>query len=285
MNEKFICQLTRKKESLVLDNEEIFLKDQYKDIELFILGELRNQEIREVINLYLSEGISVLNRFNGSYTLILIDKKEDVVHVTQDAHLAFGHLYYHQTDEGVYLSNSLRKLYEYANYEPKLNLNALPTYLHYSFVPNHQTLMENVYKIISNQILSIYSNGRVEKRFNNAKIRMNHECIGKSPTLIFDNILSEIIENNQNKQIGINLSGGYDSNFLLSRYLKKNPDKEIMVYSYGSESQNSELMNAKNIVRNYKENGYKLKHRVHIASSDDLNYLNIAHGKSHMCVD
>lgn len=167
----------------------------------------------------------------------------------------------------------MKEILNEAQIKKSVNTSILPTYLHYSFVPSEQTLFKGIKKITSEYFLE-YDFDKESMNLKNNKIKSENIVYdysdSKDVISIFDDIISNYTNEKKSKKIGFSLSGGYDSNFLVSRALNFMEDEEINLFSYGYDNPKSEITNAENISNIYKKQGHKINHYKYYAKTEDI---------------
>ncbi|MCZ8522523.1 MULTISPECIES: asparagine synthase-related protein [Paenibacillus] len=259
----------------------------YDHIVVSILGEFHNlkqknnsinDDLDLIASIYINKGVMELSRkLDGFFTILIYDKNINKVFVIQDQHTSLNHLYYYHDNESLFLSTDVKELFRRTKVVPKVNKDILPTYLHYAFVPGNQTLFDNIYKLPTETLLEYtYQTNSLALLPNyimQEKATLNEIDTEKKLVELFDEVLLSRIEEIDTKQFAVMFSGGYDSNFLLSRLLKYKPESEIKLFSYGSTSTKSEIHNIRRIIDIYKNLGYKLTLHDYTVKAEDIHNL------------
>lgn len=258
----------------------------YKHVVISLIGEIHNldefmsnesydDDLDGIFQLYTNSGIRDLNRLDGFFTISIVDNMLSKLFIVQDRHTSLHHLYYYNNSEGIHISSDVKLLLKNANIAPKVNKNALPTYLHYAFVPGNETLFQDIYKLPAELVFEydLLSNQFSLNPFPLVEEFSLTEDKEKELIQAFDEALLSRMKEMDTKQIAVMYSGGYDSNFLLSRILHYKPDIEIKLFSYGSSSPKSEIHNIRRIVNIYKQKGYKLELIDYTINASDLQRL------------
>lgn len=206
-----------------------------------IIGEICEDtlpsRLEYIYDKYCSLGIKGIYEMNGFFTVVVIDEKEEAIYIVQDKNAFFAHLYYIVNNEGLYFGTCLNDVATASKIRRCVNTYILPTYLHYSFTPNNETLMQNVYKLPANCFLK-YDLKSKQCFVDKLNYDWNYNTV-KDETLIdmIDASLKQRIDTNQ--RIGFSLSGGFDSNLLFARAVNMYPTYEFNVFSYGYNSPKS----------------------------------------------
>lgn len=258
----------------------------YRHIVISLVGEIHNLKDYESDNyyeddldviaaIYMDHGVKGLNQLDGFFTISILDNKLLKLFIIQDRHTSLNHLYYYSDIHYLYLSSDVKLLLKNTKIVPQVNKDALPTYLHYAFVPGNETLFQDVYKLPTEMILEYDLQSNQLSLLPNPYVNEFTPTKDKEKELIqtFDDALHSRMKEIDSKQMAVMFSGGYDSNFLLSRMLKHRPDLELKLFSYGSQSSKSEIHNIRRIVDIYKQKGYKLELYDYTVNAGDLHRL------------
>lgn len=241
----------------------------------FRKGDNDEDDLDVVARLYEKLGIQGLNQLDGLFTIAVADKQRKCLFVVQDRHTSLNHLYYYDDGDALYLSTDVKVLLNRSKLTPEVNRQALPTYLHYAFVPGNETLFQHIYKLPTGKLLQYDYTSRQTSLIPNPPYRKHEPTDDKEQGLVrqLDEALKARMQENGSKQVAVMFSGGYDSNLMLSRMLALAPDAELKLFSYGSTSPKSEIHNIRRIVDLYQQMGYKLELHDYTVHADDLHRL------------
>lgn len=197
------------------------------------------KEIDIVTTLYHREGIESFSKLDGSFTFVIASGEETLI--VRDHHGTGTQVYYNDR----YYASSLNLLRQTPQCSTTPNLNALSSFLSIGYIDTPMSSFEGVQKLPAGSCL-IYRNDKINihNLFNTNSITPNYEA-GDLATLserygeLHVNAIKRRIGESRN--VGILLSGGYDSGCNLAA-LRKNYDGDIHSYSIGFKGDNwSEL--------------------------------------------
>lgn len=147
---------------------------------------------------------------NSFYVLIVINKN-DKSFVVKYGDFGYCHsLYYFLEGNSIYIDIHLKNIINLLKQPIKLNKKAANEFVKYGFLINNNSLVENVFKLLANEILEYKDYLKITKR--------NKLINFKVKSTFFDEALEQNLPD-QSTPILIPLSGGFDSTFLA--YLTK----------------------------------------------------------------
>lgn len=177
------------------------------------------------------KGKNFISHIDGMFSIILFDKKKNEVHAYRD-NSGQKPLYYYNNNGKYFICSEIKPILNCIKKYEKVETDELgiTEILTYGYNTSTSTIFKNIKKVLPGQKVKIDINGKFN--FNNF-----------SPNFIANkNSLEAIIEENIKKhlqteqKIGINLSGGFDSNIILYESLKYRPN--ISVFSTKFETKN-----------------------------------------------
>ncbi len=208
--------------------------------------------------LYLFENNSLklkINNCNGIFTCIIIDKKNKEITICNDR-FGFGHLFYNQTNNSLFISSDFWKLSEHLE-KPEINLEAYSELLLMRYVFEDHTMIKGISEVIPASIYQFnFKNGKLNKKhyqywsFQYNPVETDKKEAERNLFNILDKIISGYSKNLfPNKTIGLNLTGGIDSRFLLS-LMRTNgiSGEDINTFTYGDQ-QSEDISIAKKVAK------------------------------------
>lgn len=236
------------KHGAVSNNErDHFFKD--TELEIMFFGVLYNQIIdiknpaELIATIYNKNGTADFKKLDGSFTFII--KHGNTTIVARDHHGTNSLVYYNST----HYSSSLSKLLKSQNCDRNVNKKALASFLATGYIPTGQSSFENIHKLDAGSIL--ICNGidiHTENLFDTSHIlpstkEIDLETASDRYAFLHRQSIQKRIGESRN--IGILLSGGYDSGCNLAA-LRGIYNGDIHSYSIGFKGDNwSELPLAK----------------------------------------
>jgi len=179
---------------------------------------------------------NTLEKIDGMYAIALFDIINNKLYIIGDF---FGEkpIYYSKIDRNFYFSSNLNCLDK--NFSLNINYNSLKKFFLYKYIPGHQSIYENVYKVKPNEMLTI--------QIKNDDILINKETYktvikdynfklesSTSAHNLLNSIITESVLQRSRPNCGVFLSGGIDSS-LIASILQNNSEKKIQTFSIGFE--------------------------------------------------
>lgn len=209
----------------------------YNKTELGFFPEAKESDIAST--LYHREGMASFARLDGSFTFIITSKEQTII--ARDHHGTGSQVYYNDR----YFASSLDLLLKTPDCSRTPNLQALSSFLSIGYIDTPRSSFEGVKKLPAGSCL-VYKNGKstIHNLFDTSSITPNFEE-GNLETLSerYGDLHAKAIKRRigESRNVGILLSGGYDSGCNLAA-LRKNYDGAIHSYSIGFKGDNwSEL--------------------------------------------
>ena len=232
-----------------------------------IYEKTNTSELNYLLKIFKKDGIDGVHSINGFFTAVIINLTEQEIYIFQDKNTSLERLYYYLQDSKLFISTSISHLLNNCNLDRKVNTAILPTYLHYSFTPGNETLIKGLYKIPSGCFLKycLINNSITLEKFSEYNTEYNSQ---ENLIDLIDSSIRKRLDCTQKQ--GFSLSGGFDSNLLFSRALQFVNDEAINTFSYGYNSNTSEIKNVERIIKIYRQKGYKINHYEYMASTKDI---------------
>lgn len=221
--------------------------------EIVILGNIYNihsQKINkeEIKTLYQVYGNKIYNQIDGTYTLVIIDYKNEKCFVFQDL-LGFNQsIYFYKKGNYFYISNCMKKIITNVDNNFEIDVHSARCFLKKGYIPNSNTMIKSIKKIASKKYLEIDLKSFAVRQkiykfnFKNTTGRVLPEIYNK----VFETVCKSLI----GREVSVTLSSGYDSNYILYT-LKKNTEKKIDIFSIGGKIGRNEVPVAKMICTLY----------------------------------
>ena len=232
-----------------------YTTSQDRDLIIHFWGTLYNHQalgfkntdsnVTVVHKLFLKQGITHFNELDGAFTFIIFLSKQTII--VRDHHGCGSQVYYNQHD----FASSLLLLQEITSYSNSANTEALSAFLMFGYIPSPLCALRNTYKLGAGEILIHENKTNITKKlFDIDPISTiaplendNLEELSNQYGELHQDAIRKRIGDNQN--IGILLSGGYDSGANLAA-LRQIYSGKIHSYSIGfKEDSWSELPQAR----------------------------------------
>jgi asparagine synthase (glutamine-hydrolysing) len=235
--------------------------------ELAITAESSTIELLE--NAYQKWGIDFLKKLEGTFTLVIHDKKEKHVYIAKDK-IGVQPLYFTQTKDAFVVGTHLRNFKKIDNLELTVDPSSLANYLQFGFVLQPNSIFKGCHKVRSGAY--IYHNlqqkqseskhyWKLESSYEKKKLLISEEEVVEHAHELLQKSLSQ---NVQNSDYGLSLSGGYDSS-TLTAIAQAQSNKKVDTFTIGfHENAINEAPYAKEIAKHLGTN-----HHEHYFTAED----------------
>lgn len=189
-----------------------------------------------LLNLYLEEGESCLNKLSGIFSFAIWDSRSEYMFIARDNY-GVKPLYYSQNNEGFFFASEIKSLLCVASINKEINIDSLYRTLVFLWSPGEETLIQNVFKVPPAHFL-IVKDGviiRKEKYWSWPEYRPDY-CLNSEghQNNIFNAIEHAVKEQLvADVQVGAFLSGGLDSSLIVS-LAQKNLESGIQCFTIDS---------------------------------------------------
>ena len=199
-----------------------------------------------IIAAYLKWGIKAINKFNGMFAIGIYDKRIDQLYLCRDR-IGKKPLYYWCDGNNIVFASELKPIMKSPGFVPIMNKKVIGKFLFYQYIPEPQTIFENVYKVCPGEIVS-FSRGIIKKdkywsidsvtkniKYEDAKSQLKEMLLESCKMRVVADV-----------PVGVFLSGGIDSSLVaaLTQSIKGN----IKTFSIGfNEERFNEAKYAKDI--------------------------------------
>lgn len=217
------------------------------DINRLVKDPVSSQDPLEVLsNLFRHIGEKLLDLLDGSFAVVIWDKKNQSLHFCRDDS-GTKLLYYQRIGEGLIISNDMREILR-ASGSKSLSDKALVEYFRFLDISPPYTIFKEIFFLEPEAIVSVTSSG-MNKREKTEPPQDSFN--GENDYLDrFEDILLRSVENRLKlgRETGVFLSGGIDSSLVCAIAASK--DKDIKAITVGFEDPRfDESQIAKNIAK------------------------------------
>jgi len=212
---------------------------EYDGVKVYMNGEIYNYiELREkfvsefkyktncdveiIPFLYRKLGISFLNYLNGMFSMVIIDEKFNKKYLIKDRY-GKKPLYFFKSKKELFFSSEIKALKFLI--EPEIDLENIHINLISNFIIPPLTPYKGIFSLLPGYYLELYENKINEVNWYTPKIEQRNIDEEKIKVK-FQELVDQSIKFRLRSDVplGIFLSGGLDSNFLLKKLLSKNKD-------------------------------------------------------------
>lgn len=195
-----------------------------------------------ILAAYEKWGISCLEKFNGMFAIALFDRDSQEVYLIRDR-VGKKPLYYWLEDGNLVFASELKALMACPDFPKKINSGVLPVYLYQQYIPEPDTIFENVYKVMPGGVLR-FCRGKAET-FRYFSIAESYRKGISDPVTDYEQAkdgLKERLRVSVRRRmiadvpLGTFLSGGYDSS-LVTAMAQENSADPVKTFSIGFEEE------------------------------------------------
>lgn len=188
--------------------------------------------VKGIWDLYRKQGISFLDKLNGSFILMLYDNKKEQALLASDK-MNTSSLFYSFEETGVVFSSNLKFLSRWLKKTVSIEPLALMKYLSFCYNPGSQTFFQGIKRLLPGHFLLWKRDSGSVKKYWSLSFRDQTE---ESENQIAENIREKLTEAvririNTKEKTGAFLSGGLDSSSIVS-LLSSTGDQDISTFSF-----------------------------------------------------
>lgn len=218
-------------------NGEIYNFEELKD-ELKGSYEFKTKSDTEVILAgYEKWGKDVVKRLNGIFSLAIWDEEKKELFCARD-HLGVKPFYYFWDRDKFIFASELKAIFEH-DVSRRLNLGAFNKFLRVLYVPEPETLVENVFKLPPGSILTLRGKDLKVERYYEPKVARRVVNYSDAIREVRDSV-ERAVERQlvSDVPVGVYLSGGIDSSSVLASVCRVK--KDVKTFSVGFELEEGE---------------------------------------------
>jgi asparagine synthase (glutamine-hydrolysing) len=258
--------------SIVYNGEVYNHEEIRKELEKLGYSFLSNSDTEVILKSYIQWGEKCLDKFHGMFTIAIYSKKDKNLFLARDR-VGVKPLYFYNDDDTFIFTSEVKALHKHPSFKKELSYSGLSQYLKYSYIPAPYTIFENCYKLKPGYYMNIDTTTFTieEKQYWNPtsfyempKLDISYEEatdeLEKIMTKAFNlRMVSDV-------PIGMFLSGGVDSSFLLALLTKDKKSKQkIKTFTIGfNENEFNEAEYAKDYAKHF-----DTEHHEHYLSKQD----------------
>ncbi len=252
MGNQFFLQYNLSNNEVILDtNCETFENGNTK---LFLLGNIYTNQVDEfhelnledVYKLYNEYHLDIQKHLDGVYSLIILDDNE--VYVFQDYLSSNIVVYFYKDENNIIVSNELKKIIYACDSNFVFDKSFVDKFLLRGFDEGEATIVERVSKIPPSKYLKIDLSKREIFLCKDTDNQKNQ--ITKTSQKDYIEVMKKICENLGESKVGMTISSGYDSNFIMHNMVDICKEK-INAFCIGGELGRNEIADSSEICSNY----------------------------------
>lgn len=226
---------------LVFNGEVYNFRELRVELEALGFAFKTRSDTETVLHGYEAWGKGVLERLRGMFAFVVWDRRTRTVFGARDI-FGIKPLYYYHADGCFLFASEIKSFLDHPGFVKRIARERIPTYLSYEYIPNENTLFENVFKVAPGGWFAWSANGLETGEYH--RIRYD---IDDAPSLDewaqrIEEALSDSVRAHQvaDVEVGGFLSSGVDSSYVIERVA--NEGARIRTFSVGyEEEQYSEL--------------------------------------------
>ena len=246
----------------IIFNGEIYNIDEIKKTVHYYGLKLKTKSDTELIlKMYKIFGTNCVKYFEGMWAFLIFDENKQIVFISRDR-VGEKPIYFFKNTSNFFFGSETKFVRLLLNDYKVLNNKKIYQYLKYgykSIEQSEESFFKNIYKISAGSNLIINRDLEIKKfTYWEPKVQENKFTESKCKELIKENFEKKIkLICNTDLKVGLSLSGGIDSNFILG-FIKKKLKKNINTYSIIDTS--SERYNEESLI-NYTIKKYGIKNK------------------------
>ena len=227
-----------------------------------------------ILEMFEKYGIDSLKELSGIYALGIWDRDKKELILSRDP-AGVKPLYYASINNKLVFSSEIKSIYSLLP-KKEINLRSLNCYFKLGYVTGEDTIWQGIRRVMPGSAI-IISNGainkiKIDKSLNTPEINNLKDAHDSIPVLLKEVVKDQMISD---VPVGLYLSGGIDSNLLLS-LMSEISTKKINTYSSmfrvsndNEEKFNSDAINAKKSAKFFEAN----HHEVHVSEKSIIDYI------------
>jgi asparagine synthase (glutamine-hydrolysing) len=195
-----------------------------------------NSDTEVLLNLYLRDGVNLLDKLNGIFAFAIYDLQHDTLFLARDG-VGVKPLYYAETTDGFLFASEMKALLRSDSIDREIDAQALLCHLVYLWSPAPKTLIKGVKKLEPGCAL-IVKNGRIKRywRFYDLPYDQEicplseEEAIAQLRCCLSDAVKRQMIAD---VSVGAFLSGGLDSSAVVALARGIERDQDLPCFTIG----------------------------------------------------
>jgi asparagine synthase (glutamine-hydrolysing) len=215
-----------------------------------------------LIKLFFEYNIEAFKKLSGIFSISIWDKNKKILYLIRDI-VGVKPLYYKEKSGNIFFSTLINPLL--LADKKDLNFNAVNYFNNFGYNDLRETFYKNIFKVLPGELIIFKNNNIIKKKFLSFNFFKNSS----------EKFLKEKVESIIKKQtiadvpISISLSGGIDSNILLSN-INKNLSTYTVSYKYNDNKSLDSVFAAKR-AKEFNTN----HHEINICDDDFMGSLEI----------
>jgi asparagine synthase (glutamine-hydrolysing) len=214
-----------------------------QELELLGVNFRTNTDTEVVLNAWKTWGHNCMIKFNGMFSIVVVDFKMEKMFLIRDA-FGIKPLFYSFFDNNIYFASEVTALLKYLKSPPQINLQKSIDYLLFNIHDNDEsTFFDNIFSILPGHFLKIdlfnFSNNFESVKWWTPRIIESSNLNFKDASECLRDIFLRNVQLNMRSDVivGAALSGGIDSSAIVCCMRKVEPTIPIHTFTYVANSQ------------------------------------------------
>jgi asparagine synthase (glutamine-hydrolysing) len=234
-----------------------------------------NSDTEVLLQLYIKNGSSCLEKLNGFFSFAIFDKKKNSLFIARDRMGIKPLLYYFDGEQFIF-SSELKAILTF-DIKKEIDKASLFNYMQFNYIPTNNSILENVKKLKPGHFVFIKNINKIGDEIEEElyyEIPTNQEVTlqtnamnyGKAQEMLY-NLLDDAVQKRlvSDVPVGSFLSGGVDSSIISLLAKKHKPDLQTFSIGYKDEPFFDETIYANAVAKKIGSN-----HQVFSLTNDDL---------------
>ena len=238
----------------------------YRELSKTIDVDLTTSSDTEVLlHLLIEEGENCLTKLNGFFAFAFYDTKEETMLLARDR-IGIKSLHYYQNSDFFAFGSEMKALFSFP-IPRKINHQALQSYLRFTYLPQTQSMVNGVKKLLPGHYMKVYEKELDIKPYWKLKKLTQFTGDYDSAKYRTVSLLEESVQRRMvaDVPLGSFLSGGTDSSAVVSMAVRFNPNIHTFSIGYKDHSFFDETNYAELVAEKFKTN-----HTTFSLTNDDL---------------
>lgn len=189
-----------------------------------------------LIHGYEQWGSELVKKLRGMYAFVIWDKKKKKLFGARDI-FGIKPFYYYQKNGEFMFGSEIKSFLEHPRFEKAVNVSRLADWMSFEYIPDRETMFENVYKLPAAHFLE-YENGKLSiSRYYSIQYEPDEtKSLSDWENLITDQFTESVqVHKISDVEVGCFLSSGVDSSYTVKEVAKVMKDVKTFSVGYAEE--------------------------------------------------
>lgn len=202
-----------------------------------------------LIHGYEEYGADFVKRLRGMYAYVIWDKKNKKLFGARDI-FGIKPFYYYKKDGEFLFGSEIKSFLEHPRFEKSVNVKRLPDWMSFEYLPDRETMFENVFKLPAAHYMEYHKGILTIRRYYSIEYKPdNSKSLDDWEKLITEEFRKSVeVHKISDVEVGCFLSSGVDSSYTVKEVQKVM--KDVKTFSVGyAEEKYSELPYAQDFAK------------------------------------